>query len=55
MLICVDEEKSNYFVVFKIIEFSNIVYKIFLYILMQMINKYFSVRFFGELYVINYN
>lgn len=51
MLICVDEEKSNYFVVFKIIEFSNIVYKI----LMQMINIYFSVRFFGELYVINYN
>lgn len=33
MLICVDEEKSNYLVAFKTIELSNIVYKTLLYTL----------------------
>lgn len=33
MLICVDEEKSNYLVAFKTIELSNTVYKPLLYTL----------------------
>lgn len=55
MLICVDEEKSNYLVAFKTIELSNTVYKTLLYTLTYMTNIYSSARLLGELYVINHN